>query len=319
MKSAHQMYERHVKSPLSADDIDQFEDKLGLAESAIMASDLQFLGLVQKSLTEAELAFSNFRLAQLNNDFDTAQEQLKISVESSRKSDSRDHILEARSRMEWGLLRFTQGEEEQAGVDLRWAMERLKALSEGSLYHGLAILNMAEWHVSQNQSIMAMVILSGIDREGPHAEEIIATSRLSTSKLHFEVGDYVASQRHAWVAFTGCANNEMIESAIESGLIWLDLSLNEITDDAERMASIVANAAPRNVGENPELRAHPEDVKIVLDWFQNHWDIDYSGESRPDLAVLIEAEKVIDEPYFTSIISNSADIEDIEIINLLNQ
>ncbi len=305
MPTAFELYELHCAEPLSDDTIKNFEDQFGLAEAAIIAGDVDFSLKMDVFLSDAESKFLKFRHSQLNNDFDAAQNFLKESVESSRSASERNHTLEARSRMEWGLLRFTAGEEEEAGVDLRWAMERLKAIEEGSIAHGIATLNLAEWHTSRNEGIMALTILSDINREGPHEEPIIATSRLQISCLLFELGDYVSSQRHAWVAFDLCSRSEMMESAHQSALIWMDLSLTKIDDSSPRMAEIVRDAAPREIGQNTNCSAHREDLKEVVEWCTNNWTLGFEGKSRPDIAVLLEAEKNLGLDNFSNMVRES--------------
>ncbi len=305
--------------PLSKETINEFDDKLGLAEAGVIAGDDGFCSKMDAYLSDAESFFIKFRRSQLNNDFDDAQNYLKESVEASRRSTERNHTLEARSRMEWGLLRFTAGEEEEAGVDLRWAMERLKAIEEGSIAHGVATLNLAEWHTSRNEGIMALAILSDINREGPHEEPIIATSRLQISCLLFELGDYVSSQRHAWVAFKACSKNEMMESAHQSALIWMDLSLTNIDKSASRMSDVVSEASPRELGQNAPCRGHPEDLEEVVEWCTKNWNLGFDGESRPDIAVLLEAERALQLDAFHSKIVESGEAEDPTVLAMLNQ
>jgi hypothetical protein len=317
--TAFELYEMHCVDPLSEGAIQEFSDKLGLAEAAMIAGDEKFSLKIQTLLSDAECFFVKFRFAQMNNDFDNAQNYLKDCVEASRSSTERNHTLEARARMEWGLLRFTAGEEEQAGIDLRWAMERLKALEEGSIAHGIATLNLAEWHTSRNEGIMALAILSDINREGPHKEPIIATSRLQISCILFELGDFVSSQRHAWVAFKSCSKNEMLDSAHQSALIWMDLSLTNIDDSAPRMSEVVSNATPRELGENPPCRAHPGDLKEVVEWCSDNWDLGFEGESRPDIAVLLEAERAIGLVNFSDKILESGEVTDATVLSMLNQ
>ena len=319
MKTAHQLYELHQVNPLSDSEIVDFVDKLGLANAAILAGDEKFIAQISGLLSGAEVAFVDFRRAQLSNDFDTAQNQLKECVESSRKSSSRDHLLEARARMEWGLLRFTQGQIDEAGIDLRWAMERLKVISEGSAEHGLAIINMAAWHLSRNEAIMALAQLSQIDRLGPHKIEIIAASRLQISKILFEIGDYKSSQRHAWVAFQGFRSSTMIEGAIEAALIWLALSLQNVSKGATPMSEIVENASPRNLGDNNECSVHPDDVSLVIEWCTKYWEVDVSGPNRPDLIVMLEAENSVGLKIFSGKLTQESNIEDQEVLKMLNQ
>ena len=315
--TAHQLFLMHQKNSISQSEIDNFDDKLGLAEAAIIGGDEHFFNNISDLLSDSEMAFIGYRRAQLENNFEIAQAKLKQCVEASRSSSLRDHEIEARARMEWGLLRYTQGQKEEAGVDLRWAMERLKAISEGSVQHGLSILNMASWHVSRNESMMALALLSQINRLGPHKIEIIASSRLQISKLLFELGDFFSSQRHAWVAFEGFSESGMIDEAIEASLIWIDLSLNDVTIDAPKMNHLVENSSPRDLGDDSKCSCHPDDMMSTINWCFENWQGDNSGVDRPDLIVLLEAERCLGISNFHDKFRNDDVIEDKEVITLL--
>lgn len=318
MITAHQLYMSFNDNNISESEISSFDDKLGLGEAAIIAGDEDFVNIICPLLSDAELAFIDFRRAQLANDFHIAQNKLRECVEASRNGPTRNHQIEARARMEWGLLRFTQGESEEAGIDLRWAMERMKAISEGSVGHGMAILNMAAWHISRHESIMALALLSQINRLGPHKLEIIATSRLQISKILFEMGDFTASQRHAWVAFQGFTESGMVGEAVQAALIWLDLSLNEVTSDAMLMSQVVENAAPRNLGDSSQCCSNPDDMILVIKWCFDNWIEDNSGSNRPDLLVLIEAEKIVGLSHFKDKFRQDSTIEDKDVLKALD-
>ena len=57
LKTAHQLYVCHQVNPLSDSEIEDFVDKLGLANAAILAGDEKFIGEVSGLLSEAEVAF----------------------------------------------------------------------------------------------------------------------------------------------------------------------------------------------------------------------------------------------------------------------
>ncbi len=294
-----------------------FDDKLGVADAAIISGDNGFISKISHLLTDAEISFIDFRKSQLDNDVIQAQENLKNCVISSRNNKSRNHLLEARARMEWGLLRFTQGEIEEAGVDLKWAMERMKVLSLGSATHGISILNMAAWHVSRNENIMALALLSEIDRNGPFPLEIISSSRLQISQILFELGDFTSSQRHAWVSFQGFSSSDMLDEAYQSAIIWLDLSVGNVTNESQLMSTIVENSKPRDIGENHECQAHPDDVNEIIEWCTKYLNGDYSGGQRPDLLVLLDAEESIGSDTVRQSMLSVSNIEDSELIKLL--
>ena len=148
-----------------------------ICEQALGQGETEIAEMFYPKLNSIEQSIYQFRIAQLGNDAELAQTHLTTALQNSRTRELRDHMLEARIRMEWGILRASIGEHEQAGVDLRWAMERLGALSEGHRWHGLCILNMAKWHQNRGELGMALAMHSEISRNGPHHIEIIAVSR----------------------------------------------------------------------------------------------------------------------------------------------
>jgi hypothetical protein len=239
-------------------------------------------------LNEIEQDIYHFRSAQLANDAVLAQKHLTNALQISRTREHRDHLLEARIRMEWGILRASIGEHEQAGVDLRWAMERLGALSEGHRWHGLCILNMAKWHQNRGELGMALAMHAEISRNGPHHVEIIAISRRNAAELLVAKNHIHSALRNLWISHHGFRQTDMIEAAIESGMHWIDLGVNNVTTQAQCMDDAVHNAAPRSVGEAmPEPAIHPGDLKIMVEWMQSQ-DLDEIG-----LALIAEAQEIL--------------------------
>jgi len=72
----------------------------------------------------------------------------------SRSKDERDPFSEARIRMERALMGAV--EPSIVGAELRWCVDRLNALHQGSSLHGIALLNLAAWHRNQGESMMAL-------------------------------------------------------------------------------------------------------------------------------------------------------------------
>tara|TARA_B100000609_G_scaffold149982_1_gene121426 strand:- start:7091 stop:7669 length:579 start_codon:yes stop_codon:yes gene_type:complete len=181
--------------------------------------------------------------------------------------------------MEWGILRASIGEHEQAGVDLRWAMERLGALSEGHRWHGLCILNMAKWHQNRGELGMALAMHSEISRNGPHHIEIIAVSRRNAAELLIAKNHIQSALRNLWISHHGFRQTEMLDAAIESGLHWVDIGLSNVSLQAQSMDDAVHNAAPRSVGDPlPKPAIHPDDLSIMVNWL-NEQKLDEIGES----------------------------------------
>ncbi len=319
MISGHRLYFAAGGDALTIAEIKEIDDKFGLADSAAIAGDKETLALVMPLLSDAERSFIAFRHAQITNDLVAATNHLRDCVESSRRSDVRNHALEARARMEWGLLRFTQGEKVEAGSDLKWAMERFKVLDEGSRDHGLSILNMAAWHIEAGEKIMALAQLAQIDREGPHEPEIIALSRYRLGELYFQLGDYSSAQRHCWVGFNGLLDAGINDLAVEAGLRWLDISLTNVSEEGRRMSTVVSEVTPRDLGQKGEIVTHPGDIEYALSILFDQLGDDYSGEVRTDLCLLIEAEMSIGGTAIRDEINRTGMVDDEELASLLSR
>ncbi|SVE62780.1 uncharacterized protein METZ01_LOCUS515634, partial [marine metagenome] len=115
-----------LSSWLDDESIDEYlvEKHAGLriCELALMDGHNDAISYLHGHLSNSEKELLDFRQKQMENDAMMAQKHLARALELSRSSLNRDHILEARIRMEWGILRASLGESEQAGVDLKWAM-----------------------------------------------------------------------------------------------------------------------------------------------------------------------------------------------------
>ncbi len=265
-------------------------DVLIVAEQAIGEGHDDLVNRLSPDLNDVELQILQFRKAQIENDADLAQKCLATALEFSRSNKHRDHLLEARIRMEWGILRASLGEFEQAGVDLKWAVDRLGALDDGHRWHGLALLNMAEWHRSRGEYGMALAVHAEISRHGPHLIEIISISRRRAAEILVAKNHIYSAIRNLWIAYQGFRQTDLESEAIEAGLHWIDLGLTEVSTDAPEMSVAVETAAPRSAGD-PKQRAwiHPSDLEMMCKWIEPRTD-DAGAK-----AVLEDAHQVLQE------------------------
>ena len=248
-------------------------DVLVVCEQALGEGHFEIAQALQQSLTDAESEFINFRKSQLDNDAESAQIHITNSLEISRKSEQRDHLLEARIRMEWGLLRATLGEHTEAGVDLKWAVDRFSALSKGHRWHGLSLLNMATWHENRGEYGMALAMHADISRHGPHCLEIIAMSRRHAAEIFVAKGHMASAIRNMWIACHGFRQCDMDAEAVEAGLQWIDLGLGDVSDEAPTMDTVVESASPRSIGEpNPRAWINPCDLQELMEWLDGNVD-----------------------------------------------
>ena len=266
---------RKVVSELLSGGISSFtatnkHDALIVAEQAIFEGHHELLEKLNPMLNDIELQILEFRKAQISNDAPLAQQCLTNALKLSRSKGSRDHLLEARIRMEWGILRSSIGEFDDAGVDLKWAVERMSALSEGHRWHGIALLNMAEWHRSRGEYGMSLAVHADISRHGPHLIEIISISRRRAAELLIEKDHIYSGLRNLWIAHHGFRQTNMDDEAIEAGLHWIDLGLTEVSEDAPKMTTAIEQAVPRSAGEaKNRVWIHPEDLEVMRDWLHS--------------------------------------------------
>ncbi|MDP6905936.1 MAG: hypothetical protein QF440_00785 [Candidatus Thalassarchaeaceae archaeon] len=274
-------------------------DYLRVAESALSEDIQDLIEYLVPNLSTAENEILNFRRAQLGNDAEAAQTHLANALTYSRNSSSRDHILEARIRMEWGVLRSTLDENEIAGTDLKWAMERFSALEEGHPWHGIACLNMAEWHRARNEWGMSLAIHSSISRHGPHQIETIAMSRRMAADIYVEIGQMMNALRNMWISFHGFQHTGLMDLAVESGLQWLDLGLAFVESSAPLMDTVVENSTPRSHQEKiTEPVVNLSDVKSAYNWICDNLE-NRSGLNRPDLHVLADTADMLGVEFNT--------------------
>jgi len=248
-------------------------EALIVAEQAIGDGHLQLVDPLLPLLNDVEREIIRYRYSQLENNANESQECLAKALAISRSQEHRDHLLEARIRMEWGVLRASLGEFEQAGVDLKWSVERLSALSAGHRWHGLALLNMAAWHRNRGESGMALAMYAEISRHGPHHVEIISLSRRLAAEIWIEKEHFYSALRNLWVAHHGYRQSNMENEAIDAGLHWIDIGLTEVSERAPTMETAIADAAPRSAGE-PMARVwiHPADLRMMYDWLSTRID-----------------------------------------------
>ena len=263
-------------------------ETLIVAEQAMGEGHTQLIDVLLPFLNEIEFHILQYRYAQLANDAASSQESLATALDISRSKQDRDHLLEARIRMEWGVLRASLGEIEQAGIDLKWAVERMGALSEGHRWHGLALLNMATWHRNRGESGMALAIHAEISRHGPHPVEIISMSRRLAAEILIEKDHLFSALRNLWIAHHGFRNSSMEVEAVEAGLHWIDLGLTDVSSDAPEMQLAIETAAPRSAGEpKPRVWIHPRDLEMMCEWIHPRID------DKDAIAVLDDAHQAL--------------------------
>ena len=266
-----------VSQLLSGQGIDSLpqgeHESLIVAEQAIGEGHTQLITDIMPKLNGIESHIIQYRYAQLANDAQSAQESLTSALALSRSKEHRDHLLEARIRLEWGILRASLGELEQAGVDIKWAVERISALSPGHRWHGMALLNMATWHLNRGESGMALAMHAEISRHGPHLVEIVSTSRRQAAEILIEKNLLFSALRNLWIAHHGFRQSNMEEAAIEAGLHWIDIGLTEVSTDAPEMNLAIESAVPRSAGESKSrVWIHPNDLNMLCEWIESRTD-----------------------------------------------
>ncbi len=284
---------------------------LMIAEAALFLDAAELFEQINPKLSPAEKA--TIGLVRRRMLGDTKLEQaIENAIEIAKNPNTRDLKLEGRLRMERGLSRYENGDIEGAKDDLEWAELRLKSVAKASRDHDLSLLNRAALLMACNAPLMALNVYSEITRDGEHANETIAISRIGASRIRASLGHMFDAARHAWNAHSHAIKAYQTNMAIEAGTLFIELSLGNISPDAERMQIQVDEARPRKVEDSePTLLVNPKDIDGVFDWCHANLPNSNSGEHRPDLRAMVSIAKNIDKlEFFNKLFLEPDEVED---------
>ena len=247
------------------------------------------------------------------------EEALKLSgniLAQSRLLDQRDFETEAWIRMERALL----GEIENAdlGQELRWCVDRLASVAQGSPLHGVSLLNLAAWHRNQGEQMMSLVTLSDISSDRGHPSDIIGLSRLESGRILASIGDLEPAMRHLWIAMRRLSSVEMPAESVVCAIEWLDIALDEIQADSPMMDERIVEAKPRDSPGMTTVPSNPNDIRECVELILSLALIDVSGAQRDDLGLVLDASHAISEPNWKSEIKKrSHEIQDSRLLEAL--
>ena len=248
-------------------------------------------------------------------DTSDARELSDSILERSRSRSERNHDIEARVRLERALIGSVP--EEMIGSELRWCVDRLNAISSGTSVHGLALLNLATWHANRGELMMALATHSEISVNNGHPLDINSLSRLEVGRILSSMNDYGPAMRHLWSARSGFIELGMSAEAIAASLEWLDLALDDISDDSPTMASRIEEAKPRHGPGNTTFSSNPSDVTSIVEYLFPILTQDLSGTSRLDIGLIIEAsEKMNRQVWKDTIASRKDEIQDANLLEV---
>ena len=234
----------------------------------------------------------------------------------SRSISERNHYYEARIRMERALIGAI--DEGEIGNELRWCVDRLNATSPQSSLHGIAILNLAAWHLNKNEFMMSLATHSEISLESNFPNEIIALSRLETSRILAKMQDYEPSMRHAWIARNIFSKTSMIPEFLVSSLEWLDMALDNVDENAPNMNFHLKNAKPREKPGVTKISSNPADIKLVVEGLIQILFQDLSGAERNDIGLIVDASEILGIMEWKDIlIDRLSEIQDKKILAAL--
>ncbi len=237
-------------------------------------------------------------------------------LSKSRSAEGRNHEIEAWIRMERALLGAIP--EDDIGKELRWCVDRLAALSQGSPLHGLALLNLGVWHRNNSERMMALVSLSEISTSSSHPNDIVGLARLESGRILSEMGDNEPAMRHLWVAMKRLSESNLSGEALVCGLEWLDLALNDVESDSPSMDSRIADARPRENPGNSSAPSNPDDIRMVVESLMPALMVDLSGKSRNDLGLILDAGEILgDNDWRDLMVQRTEEIQDPRILEAL--
>ena len=234
----------------------------------------------------------------------------------SRTTSERDHLIEARVRMERALLGIT--DTSLVGNELRWCVDRLNAICPGSPLHGLALLNLANWHRNVGESIMSLVVHADISKEYGHPEDIIGLSRLEAARIYVTLNDLDPAMRHLWSARKYFTNTNMTSESLVCSLEWLDLALEEVSENAPDMENRLENAAPRESAGSTWIPSNPNDVIEIVEELIPILTKNLSGENRNDIGLIIDSSNILKVDSWKKILlERKSEIQDLKVLEAL--
>lgn len=234
----------------------------------------------------------------------------------SRSKEERDLECEVRIRMERALLAVDGID--ASGQELRWCSERLKAIAPNTALHGISMLNQANWHSNNGEIMMAMAIHAEITKDSEFPDEIRGLSRLEVGRILTAMDDLDPAMRHLWTARAIFIQAEMEAEAVVVSLEWLDLALEEVTEDAPRMLYRIENAEPRSVPGSSWVPANEQDVRDVVESIFSILTEDVGGTERTDLGIILDAAEILGEQEWkNSLLEKSKDIQDARLLEAL--
>ena len=247
------------------------------------------------------------------------EEALKLSeniLDQSRLLDQRDFETEAWIRMERALL--GEMEKSDLGQELRWCVDRLASVAQGSPLHGISLLNLAAWHRNQGEQMMSLVTLSDISSDRGHPSDIIGLSRLESGRILASIGDLEPAMRHLWIAMRRLSSVEMPAESVVCAIEWLDIALDEIQADSPMMDERIVEAKPRDSPGMTTVPSNPNDIRECVELILSLALIDVSGAQRDDLGLVLDASHAISEPNWKSEIKKrSHEIQDSRLLEAL--
>lgn len=242
-----------------------------------------------------------------------ALEISEIILAKSRNLNDRDYESEAWIRMERALLGACPPE--NIGSELRWCVDRLNSISSGSALHGIALLNLASWHLNSSEEMMALVTLSEISPSLGHPNDIIGLSRLESGRILVSIGDIDPAMRHLWTAMSRLSSEGMYAESLVCAMEWLDIALDEIDPKSPRMEKRISEAKPREEPGLTSSPSNPEDIREVIDLIMPLCLKDLSGERRDDIGLIIDASDALGEnSWKEELRKRVSDIQDTRLI-----
>ena len=312
------------KGPVKNEILEQWKEEmeieswLMIAEAAMFLDAAELLELIQSKLSPAEKATLGLVRRRMLGD-NHLEKAIDDAIQIAKDPETRDLKLEGRLRMERGLSRFEAGDIEGADEDLTWSEVRLKSVAKASRDHDLSLLNKAAFHMATGAPLMALAVYSDISRNSGHANETIAISRLGASRIRASLGHMFDAARHAWNAHAYAIRAHQINMAIEAGTLFIELSLESISADAELMKEQVKKAKPRSADESePILKVNSKDIDDIFSWCHSMLPESHSGEQRPDLRAMVSiAAKINKLELFAKLLENPDDIEDSMLVAIV--
>ena len=110
----------------------------------------------------------------------------------------------------------------------------------------------------------------------------------------------------------------MTSESLVCSLEWLDLALEEVSENAPDMENRLENAAPRESAGSTWIPSNPNDVIEIVEELIPILTKNLSGENRNDIGLIIDSSNILKVDSWKKILlERKSEIQDLKVLEAL--